>query len=146
MSTLADRLKEARERAGLGTRSLSRLSGVSPGQISKLESGERGDRVEAGTIQKLAQALKVSESWLLGKEVDDVPVVRKQAADPRIDRWIDGGLLPSWIAEAAVASAGGFARYTEEQLWDYCESIVQAARRRLPPLPDEDEKPKRRGR
>ena len=147
VDTLAKRLKASRESANLGVRSLARLSGVSHGQISKLERGGRGDRAEFDTIAKLAKALRVDATWLYdGTEPPQNKVVRK-APHPSIDRWIEAKQLPEWVAEAAGSRAGGFASSTDEEIWEYCTELVQKAERRpMPRLAIEDEQPKKRRR
>jgi transcriptional regulator with XRE-family HTH domain len=61
MSELKDRLREAREAAGLTQAQLGELVGVGQGQISKLE---RGERKKSTNLVEMAQACGVSPAWL----------------------------------------------------------------------------------
>lgn len=61
MSTLADRIKQARKHAGLTQRELAKLVGVSQPVISQLESGENLQSVH---LVKIASACRVSAHWL----------------------------------------------------------------------------------
>lgn len=56
--TIAEQIKEARERAGLSQRELAELAGkLSQPNIARLESGEHSCTVE--TLQRIADALRV---------------------------------------------------------------------------------------
>ncbi|MCB1667614.1 MAG: helix-turn-helix transcriptional regulator [Porticoccaceae bacterium] len=63
---MANRIKYAREQAGLSQRQLASLAGLTQQMISKLEKGR--SRSTSGIIS-IAQALQVSPEWLwLGSE------------------------------------------------------------------------------
>lgn len=64
MAGLADRLREARERAGLSARGLDDKAGITPGHTSAIESGGR-KRPAAETLHKIAMALGVSIDSLM---------------------------------------------------------------------------------
>lgn len=62
--TLSDRLRIAREAAGLTARKLSKLAGLAEGHVAMIERGT----VEDGSVQtigKIARALGVSLDWLV---------------------------------------------------------------------------------
>jgi transcriptional regulator with XRE-family HTH domain len=70
-ATIAQRLKEALQIAGKKQADLVRETGLDRGSISSYLSGKYEPKQKA--IYKLAQALNVSEAWLLGY---DVPMAR----------------------------------------------------------------------
>lgn len=70
-ATISQRLREAMDNAGKKQADLVRETGLDRGAISSYLSGKYEPKQKA--IYKLAQALDVSESWLLGYEV---PMVR----------------------------------------------------------------------
>ena len=68
MNTIHDRIKSARESAGLKKADLVRAVGVSAPTISDWESGKIKN-IEGANLLKLANALRVSPEWLqTGKE------------------------------------------------------------------------------
>lgn len=65
MTTIADRLKEARLELGLSQKALARQAGVSAGTIGNIEAGERD---EPQKLVEIAAAAQVTPGWLkLGK-------------------------------------------------------------------------------
>lgn len=64
ISGLSDRLRIARERAGLSARALGRAAGLGTRTISLLESGARPDP-RRSTIEAISKTLGVSLEWLL---------------------------------------------------------------------------------
>lgn len=62
--TLPDRLRQARDLAGISARKLSRLADLAPVHVSLIESNER-PRIEAETAEKLARVLGISLDWLI---------------------------------------------------------------------------------
>jgi transcriptional regulator with XRE-family HTH domain len=72
-ATIAQRLREALDRSGKKQADLVRETGLDRGSVSSYLSGKYEPKQKA--IYKLAQALDVSESWLLGY---DVPMARTQ--------------------------------------------------------------------
>src|SRR5436305_10334078 len=62
--TMAELTREARLRAGLSMRALSRRSGLSAAQVSRIEAGEV-ERPVAETLVKLAKALDRDAQLLL---------------------------------------------------------------------------------
>ena len=75
----AERLKEARQRAGWSQTELSRRSGVHAMAISRLERRDKKD-VTGATLRKLAHALGVSADQLLGLDTTKHPRSRKTAS------------------------------------------------------------------
>jgi transcriptional regulator with XRE-family HTH domain len=65
-ANLGSRLRQARERRGLGVNDLARQSGVNAGIISQIESGQRTNLL-ADSLRKLADTLQVSTDYLLGR-------------------------------------------------------------------------------
>lgn len=70
-STISERLREAMTTAGKKQADLVRETGLDRGSISSYLSGKYEPKQKA--IYKMAQALNVSEAWLLGY---DVPMTR----------------------------------------------------------------------
>lgn len=70
-ATIAQRLREALDAAGKKQADLVRETGLDRGSISSYLSGKYEPKQKA--IYKMAKALNVSESWLLGY---DVPTLR----------------------------------------------------------------------
>lgn len=65
VTTIADRLREARLALGLSQKALAKLAGVSAGTIGNIEAGERG---EPQKLVEIAVAAQVTPGWLkLGK-------------------------------------------------------------------------------
>ena len=63
-TTLGQRIRQAREAAGLTQEQLGRSAGVTRSAISQWETGTV-DSVEAATLNRAARALGVSIDWLL---------------------------------------------------------------------------------
>lgn len=70
-ATIAERLREALNAARMKQADLVRETGLDRGSVSSYLSGKYEPKQKA--IYKMAQALDVSESWLLGY---DVPMAR----------------------------------------------------------------------
>lgn len=62
-STIAERMKSAREAAGFGFNELDRAAKVAKGNTSRVESGER-EQLGADVTARYAAALGVSHEWL----------------------------------------------------------------------------------
>lgn len=67
MSTLSDRLKEAMAIRGIRATALAQATGLSKARISQYTHGVYSPNGDA--LCRLAEALSVSEAWLLGKPV-----------------------------------------------------------------------------
>lgn len=78
---LAERLRKMREARGLTQRELAKAIGVSRQAIGFYESGEREPDLE--TVQKLAQVLGTSISYLVGETDDPSPLPRSGVAAHR---------------------------------------------------------------
>lgn len=63
-----DRLNEALKYRNMTASELSRLSGLDKGSISRYLKGENIPRTAA--VNKIAEALKVNPSWLIGYSVE----------------------------------------------------------------------------
>lgn len=74
IKTLCERLKEAMELRKMRAVDLSEKTGIPKGAISYYTSGK--SRPKADRLYAIAQALNVSEAWLLGY---DVPMVRSDS-------------------------------------------------------------------
>lgn len=71
-TTFGKRLRKARDQRGLSQADLETRSGVPAPMISHFETGVRGS-ASADTLVKLANALKVSIDYLLGRSDQMVP-------------------------------------------------------------------------
>jgi transcriptional regulator with XRE-family HTH domain len=65
--TIASRIKRTRESHGLSALDLDKRAKLTPGHVSKIESGER-ENPTIRTIAVLAIALQVSIGWLVSGE------------------------------------------------------------------------------
>jgi len=68
---IGDRIRSARDRAGLTQRGLAALVDCNAFQVSRWERGAASPR--ADTCAKLAEALRVSADWLIGRPADSTP-------------------------------------------------------------------------
>jgi transcriptional regulator with XRE-family HTH domain len=77
---VSEQIRNTRKLKGLKARDLARLAGVSPAEISRLESAHRDPRSD--TLQRIAAALEVSVSFLLQEEDEelDLPIAIKRQA------------------------------------------------------------------
>lgn len=66
-TTIAERLRSARVRAGLTQRGLSRAAELSPTYVGMVERSQRVDP-QAQSLAKLAKALGVRVEWLITGE------------------------------------------------------------------------------
>jgi transcriptional regulator with XRE-family HTH domain len=119
---VSERIRSIREYKGLSARDLSKLTGISPAEISRLESKHRYPRGD--TLQKLAWALEVSVSFLLQEEDEelDLPVaIRRQALRKfRKTAALTEGQITRLEAMCALDSAPG-----SVQEWkDFVENVV----------------------
>lgn len=69
---IAERLKEARTLSGLSQESAAKILGIQRPAISEIESGKR--KVSAEEIIQFSKIYKVSTSWLLLKEEDELQI------------------------------------------------------------------------
>ena len=76
--SIADRLRRVREDRGWSQVELSKRAGLHAMLISRIETKAKKD-VNASTLRKLAQALRVSGDYLLGLK-DEMESMMKPAA------------------------------------------------------------------
>lgn len=91
-TTLAERLKEARNARGLTQKALGELIGVSQAAIQKIETGKA---VQTTKLVDIARALKVRPEWLgsgLGAMTDDT--IPPESEWGRVDAWDKNTPLP----------------------------------------------------
>lgn len=69
---LGARVRTQRERLGMSQSQLAAAAGMSQPSLSRLEAG-RGGEPMAGTLLRLANALRVPTDWLLGRTDQVVP-------------------------------------------------------------------------
>lgn len=82
-NTIGNRIKEARERAGLLQSDLAKKVGfASPTAISLIENEER--KVNAEMLGKIADVLHVDVNTLLGKETEKVDFMYALRADKNL--------------------------------------------------------------
>lgn len=79
MSTFKNRLTRAMEARGIRATQLSQLTGLSKARISQYKNGIYTPRGEA--LCRLAEALGVSEAWLMGKDCPMEAEARELPAD-----------------------------------------------------------------
>lgn len=77
-SAIADRLRWAREQAGLSQGQVARLLGMHRPTISDLESGKRG--LKADEVSQFTDIYDVRSQWLLGD-----PSTPDEEGDPRVE-------------------------------------------------------------
>jgi transcriptional regulator with XRE-family HTH domain len=129
MSTVAERIRMARERRGLGVNKLAAAAGLSQGTVSRIERGGRSTGARAPgvgevTLKKIAAALNVRPEWLMTgegpfeAEADPLPH-RSEAI--KIAR--EGG-VPEPVLEAVAAAQVPEAESRSTWWW------VQAIQRR----------------
>lgn len=91
-TTLAERLKEARNARGLTQKALGELIGISQAAIQKIETGKA---VQTTKLVDIARALKVRPEWLgsgLGAMTDDT--IPPESEWGRVDTWDKNTPLP----------------------------------------------------
>jgi len=111
--SIGDRLRIAREEAGLGVRELARECGVSNAQISRLEAGGRTPRPD--TLLLLADHLGVRVEWLLAgrgaMRPDSTPTELGRAVE-----YLRGELPDDYLDDALQSAAYQGPRYTRDQI------------------------------
>lgn len=81
---LASRMKTCRSMVpGLSARALSVLAGLSPPTVASIESGKRGEAIEARTLVALAAVLGTTTEYLLDGTGDAPSERRVRAAVER---------------------------------------------------------------
>lgn len=79
MLTVNERLKEIRMQRGLTQKQLASFTGLSPSEVCAVEKRMRSPQTD--TIQRIAAALEVSVSFLLGEFYSDLPLEKALARD-----------------------------------------------------------------
>lgn len=115
-TTLAERLKEARNTRGLTQKALGELIGVSQAAIQKIETGKA---IQTTKLVDIACALKVRPEWLgsgLGAMTDDT--VPPESEWGKVDTWDKNTPLPDDEVEVPflkdIEFACGDGRVTNE--------------------------------
>lgn len=67
MRQFKESLKEVMDERGIKAIDVSKMTGISSGAVSMYLSGKRQPKME--TVRKFANALDISELWLLGYDV-----------------------------------------------------------------------------
>lgn len=119
-------IKLLRERLKLSAKDLAERVGLSPSQISRLESGQR--RVDAVVLSKIARALEVSPSYFFegiqpGDEAAEPPEVTDsgdETGDPA-----DSGVRPLALAEPAPMHLGKLIREERRRRHVTAEELAQ---------------------
>lgn len=93
MSTIGDRLRQARKQHKWTQQELERQSGVDQGIITNIERGHTPNPT-VQTLQKLADALDTTVDALLGKGASPI-----DTSKPPADLWQALGWPESWIAD-----------------------------------------------
>jgi transcriptional regulator with XRE-family HTH domain len=90
--SIPERLRLARDLAGVGSRELARLARLAETHVSLIESGIR-PRIEAKTALSLARALGISVDWLLDGtgEAPEASAVRAAVEHARAARADESG-------------------------------------------------------
>ena len=84
MNTIADRIKELRERSDKTQADLAKIIGVSPGTISNYENGAREPSIRI--INALVECFGVSADYIMGKTDDESPVYYQKDRERKIMR------------------------------------------------------------
>ncbi len=71
MSTIGDRLRQARERRFMTQSELSAKAGIQIATISRIENNRQESRPRMTTVRKLSEALSVDPSWIMFGIEDD---------------------------------------------------------------------------
>jgi transcriptional regulator with XRE-family HTH domain len=95
VSSLAERLKEARKRKGWTQSNLSAEAHVSQGVVSRYENGERGvtSGGDASVLSRMAAALEIRLDWLIKGEG---PMVAEQGRVESRPAHVLGRDMPGW--------------------------------------------------
>jgi transcriptional regulator with XRE-family HTH domain len=75
-SDIGKRIKKFREKRSMSITQLSKISGISKSYISNLENGEHASRPSGNTLYRIAKALDVTMSELLGRKLLFEPTTR----------------------------------------------------------------------
>jgi transcriptional regulator with XRE-family HTH domain len=107
--TLGQRVREIRKYRRLESKELAAKAGLSPSEISQVESNKRGRYMD--TVQKIAAALEVSSSYLVGELNAELPLEAALAKES-LQIFLEEAKLGSQDERrlAAIASLGSAPR------------------------------------
>jgi len=119
---VSERIRDIREYKGLKARDLAKLAGVSPAEISRLESRNRDPRSD--TLQRIAAALEVSVSFLLQEEDEefDVPVAMRRQALRKFQK--TAALTDSQVTRLTAMCLLDSAPEAVQEWRDFVENVV----------------------
>lgn len=124
--SLAERLRQARTRAGISQDTLAKRAGTTGITVSRIERGKTLDP-EPQTLADLARALGTTEQWLRRGEVD-----RAAAAVPDPQFWPEFLKKYSHLAELSAEDLEGVrvfaARHLPVQSWTELERMAELVR------------------
>lgn len=108
VSDVSERLKQARERAGLSLNALERKAGLAHTMAARIERGATKSRISGDTFEKLAKALNVRLEWLIsGVEPMENEGEEKPISDANQTKAIpkhlldDGDKVGDWVFETS---------------------------------------------
>ena len=107
------RLREARINAGLSQSELEEISGIPKARLSRYENGHVAPSIQ--TLERLSNALKVSEASLLGDEraVLEAFFARLQQRGIEIDSPDQGAKMADALADMLIAAKSAQERGTK---------------------------------
>jgi len=85
---MKDRILAAREKLGLTQVEVANRAGLQHATYQRVESGERGERVSAVVVLRIARALGTTVEDLLGPDVPWPGTVKPQKLTPEADRLV----------------------------------------------------------
>lgn len=85
MTTLADRIKDARTRAGLSQTELAKRCGIASSSMSLLESG-KSKSLRQSTLLHMAKALGQSPEWLANGDGQTVSIPAPPSPQSQFER------------------------------------------------------------
>lgn len=91
---IAARLRELRIIAGLQQKQLATLANISPQQLNKYERTQQ--RIDAGTLFRLAKALKVMPNSFYCDETEDLAAGQTELYRETLQKTSTGNLIRSW--------------------------------------------------
>ncbi len=100
MSTINERIREARKTSGLTIHKLAEALGVTPSAIAQYEAGKSGLRIE--TAVKMAETLGVSLQWLISGEGINPTGSREPKYYAPIVNTVQAGMWTDVIAPPAL--------------------------------------------
>jgi transcriptional regulator with XRE-family HTH domain len=119
---VSEQIRNIRECKGLKARDLAKLAGVSPAEISRLESKHRDPRSD--TLQRIAAALEVSVSFLLHEEDEelDLPVAIRRQTLRKFQK--TAGLTDSQVTRLVAMCVSDSAPKSVQGWKDFVENVI----------------------